>query len=439
MASYDIVSKQSRARELLESQNWPMVKEESWRRTPIHKFSLDEIFLDPLKKENGKWEGQKPTESELDSFRKDYSEILGKDQAALFIWQDEVLAQTNIPENVDIHLLKFSSFVKNELNGHEDLFVRYFQPYFSKIINEDFNRFLALQKSTAPAVLTIRIEAEKKIEKAIHIYHLMASDQKLAFPQTVIYADKFSQAEIVEHYVSLPGKNEVEGFRGLISTTEFFGDDSSKVNYYAIQDLSRKTMSFHHLGADLADQSSFDSGIGQLGSRLSKWFASVKLGGDSSHSRLHGLALVQGQQHLDLEAKQQHIGPNSISELVYKSAVTGKAVFNFSGLLRMEKEAVNSDANQTNKNIVLSPKAKAHTAPKLEILVDEVKCAHGATVGDVDPEALFYLKSRGVNHKDAERLIVQGFLEDVVHKTPIQDIKDILVALINTALDQEGF
>ena len=164
--------------------------------------------------------------------------------------------------------------------------------------------------------------------------------------------------------------------------------------------------------------------FGALGSHLTKSFTSVDLAGSGATAKVSGFYFADADQHLDMDTEQNHLAPNTTSDLLYKGAVTGAARSVWQGNIYVAPGANGTDGYQANRNLILSTKARADSIPGLEILADDVKCTHGATVGKVDPEQIFYLQCRGLDENEAKHLIVEGFFEPIMERIPFQEVQD---------------
>jgi len=152
----------------------------------------------------------------------------------------------------------------------------------------------------------------------------------------------------------------------------------------------------------------------------------IKVTGTKANVQILGIIIGQGNQVIRLKTVQDHLGEQSVSDLLIKSALFGSSRFYYEGLIRIEKDAQRSNAYQKNQNLLLSSKAWADSRPYLEILANDVRCTHGATIGKPDQEQLYYLASRGLNGKDATRVILEGFFEDVIRRIPSEEIQNNL-------------
>ena len=164
--------------------------------------------------------------------------------------------------------------------------------------------------------------------------------------------------------------------------------------------------------------------IAALGGFLSKSYVETVLTGPGSEGNLVGLVLTDGQQHIDHQTLQEHLAPHTTSNLLLKSAVKGHSQSIFAGLVRMPREAQQSDAFQEARALLLSEHAKADAIPKLEIVANDVRCTHAGAIGQVDAEQKFYLMTRGIPEDEAERVIVTGFFEPALERIPVDHVRD---------------
>ena len=167
-----------------------------------------------------------------------------------------------------------------------------------------------------------------------------------------------------------------------------------------------------------------------LGASVHRVDLNARLQGPGANSDMLGLYFGDSDQHFDFNTSQDHLVPNTGSDLLYKGALDGHSRAVFRGIIRVHPGAQRTDAYQTNRNLLLSPGARADSLPNLEIEADDVKCSHGATVGELDSESLFYLMSRGLDRTQAERLVVLGFLAEVLTKLPLGGVIEKVTRVI---------
>jgi Fe-S cluster assembly protein SufD len=207
------------------------------------------------------------------------------------------------------------------------------------------------------------------------------------------------------------------------------------VRYVQLQRFSPEVWNFSWQRARLAQDSSLRTLNVAIGSRMSRNTVQVVLDGRGAQADLLGVAGTNGRQHVDFETLQDHFGDATRSDLVIHNALRGRSSANFTGLIRINKPAHQTESSQEQKNILLSEQAKADSDPKLEILNNDViRCTHGAAVGPIDAEMLFYLQSRGLDRSTAEQLIVEGFFQSVLKKLDLPPVEEALWSAIDEGL-----
>jgi Fe-S cluster assembly protein SufD len=164
--------------------------------------------------------------------------------------------------------------------------------------------------------------------------------------------------------------------------------------------------------------------FGAVGSKLTKNFSELDLAGEGANGRMSGFYFTDGTQHLDHDTQQNHLAPRTTSDLLFKGALRGQSRSVWQGMIYVARGAAKSDGYQANRNLVLDGSARADSIPGLEILADDVRCTHGATVGKLDQEPLFYLKSRGIPQAEAARLVVEGFFDPIMQRIPFEGVRE---------------
>ena len=206
--------------------------------------------------------------------------------------------------------------------------------------------------------------------------------------------------------------------------------EGAKVHFFYTQSLGPSSTHFWHQKCLLAkDSQLFHTSIA-LGSKLHKLNLEVELGGAGARSELLGILLGQENQYFDFHTHQLHRGSHTHSNLLFKSVLMDRARSIYTGLIRVEKEATQSNAYQANHNLTLSSQARADSTPILEILTNAVHCKHGATTGTLNPEELFYLETRGLPEEEAKRLLVLGFFEPILKQLPLESLRESLSAMV---------
>jgi Fe-S cluster assembly protein SufD len=239
-----------------------------------------------------------------------------------------------------------------------------------------------------------------------------------SFPRVLVVAEENSSATLIESYAST---KDSKYFTNAV--VEIVLKDGARLEHYKLQRESREAFHIATTAADLGRNSSYDATTITFGARLSRHDLHVTMDEEGAECWVDGLYLVNGSQHTDTHSVIDHRKPNCTSHQLYKGILDGKSRAVFNGKIFVRHDAQKTDAMQTNKNLLLSNEARVDTKPQLEILADDVKCAHGAAVGQIDDDELFYLEARGIHPDLARNLLTYGFAEEVIAKIKIESIR----------------
>jgi Fe-S cluster assembly protein SufD len=254
-----------------------------------------------------------------------------------------------------------------------------------------------------------------RLELPVRVTKWVSEPGTARFSRVLIVAERHSQVSYVDDVLSDDFAEQT-----LESTAvEVVARDGATVQYVSVQRMGRGAF-YHSVQRTLAERdTSVDTLNVGLGASVSRVDLNARLLGPGASSDMLGLYFGDGDQHFDFNTSQDHLEPNTSSDLLYKGALDGDSRAIFRGIIRVHPGAQRTDAYQTNRNLLLSEGARADSLPNLEIQADDVKCSHGATVGQLDEEARFYLMSRGLDRITAERLVVLGFLGEVLTRLPL--------------------
>jgi len=252
------------------------------------------------------------------------------------------------------------------------------------------------------------------------------------FWRLVVVAEEGARASLIEEYAS--PADDTSAYSNAV--TELFVEPNAKLEYVSLQNLSRETWHFasHHASVDR--DAELDWVAGGFGSKKGKTRIQNDLAGRGATSRVTGAYFADGVQHLDYDTFQEHIAPDCESDFAFKGALRDHATAVWRGMIRVEKDAQKTNAYQECRNLMLSPTTHAVPIPGLEILANDVRCTHGATVGRVDREQLFYLMARGLPRSEAERLIVRGFFQDVLDRIELEPVREAVTAALEARIPQ---
>jgi len=251
------------------------------------------------------------------------------------------------------------------------------------------------------------------------------------FWRLLVIADEGSRFSLVEEYASA---TEDESYSNAV--VELFVEAGAKLEYVSLQNLSRQTWHFASHHARVERDAELDWVAGGFGSKKGKTRIQNDLAGPGATSRVTGAYFADGTQHLDYDTFQEHIAPSTTSDFAFKGGLRDHATAVWRGMIRVEKDAQKTNAYQENRNLMLSETAHADSIPGLEILANDVRCTHGATLGQVDREQLFYLMARGLSRSEAERLIVRGFFQDVLDRIALEPVREALGAALEARIPQ---
>jgi Fe-S cluster assembly protein SufD len=278
--------------------------------------------------------------------------------------------------------------------------------------------------------LLIEVPDGVAIEKPLHV-RIESTVEKAALPtRLLVVAGANSRFTLVEEHVS--ASEDLDAFTNCV--VEVHVGVGAKLELVSAQRLSRQTWHFAHQRARLARDSQLDWVCVGLGSRNGKTWLFNDLAEAGATSKVTGLYFADGSQHLDYDTYQEHAAPRTNSDFLFRGAIRDEATTVWRGMIRVEPEAQGTDAYQENRNLLLSRQAHANSVPGLEILADEVRCSHGATVGQVDREQLFYLMSRGLSESEAERLIVRGFFAEALDRIEREPIREALAQALEARI-----
>lgn len=292
----------------------------------------------------------------------------------------------------------------------------------------DRNGFTALNQAFA-AYRVIRIPKETSVEEPFVLEHSAAAGEAI-FPHTIVIAEAGSRATFVEIFAS-----EQEGFTN--SATQIFVDENASLTHYRVQKDAVEAFNYGVSEVAIGRAARYNATSINLGGAITRHDIEAVFTAEGGEAFVDGLYMLSGAQHHDTHSIIDHKVPNCTSHQSYKGVLndTSRGVFN--GKVFVREGASGTDAIQSNKNLLLSNEARVDTKPQLEIFNEDVKCAHGATVGQLEEEELFYLLTRGLPDSLARNLLTYGFAEEIINKIEIESIKQELDAAVLNRLDAE--
>jgi Fe-S cluster assembly protein SufD len=334
---------------------------------------------------------------------------LVEDPIAEFIFVDDHLVQSKpLSKELADKGVCFVS-IDEAIQKHSDLLEPHFLKESTRLGSQ---KYFGLHASAVKAGALLYVPKGVEIDKPIAVYHWSNQDKGLICPHTLIIAEAQTKVSLIDVLASTTEENQ--GCNISVSNIE--AHPSANVYRKVIQNFNSSTLSFQ-LDSATADRDTQLENIAiNLGAAKARYENQIKINGSGAHVTMYSLSVAEGTQEFDQRTLQTHNAPNSVSDLLYKNALFDTSRTIFSGLIQVEEGAQQTDAYQTNRNLLLDQRADANALPGLEILANDVKCSHGATTGNIDNDELFYMLSRGIPHRVAMQLIVLGFFEEIIEK-----------------------
>lgn len=329
----------------------------------------------------------------------------------------------NLPEGVIV------GSIAEEIKDNNKVLLK----HFGKYADYQNHIFTALSTAYTDDGAFIYIPAGKIVEDPIHILFITASDNEkiLTQPRNLFVAEKNSQVTIIEHYAS-----EQENTYFTNSVTEIVAEENAVVDHIKLQEESKKAFHIARMEVDQEKNSNFSSHLISTGGDLSRNDFNAKFNDEGGECTLNGLFMIDGTQLFDAHTLMDHAKPHCNSHEHYKGILDDKSRGVFNGKVIVRQDAQKTNAFQENNNILLSDQALVNTKPQLEIFADDVKCSHGATIGQMDDDAKFYLKSRGIGEEASKGILLHAFASDVVTSIKIESVRDYIEKIITEKFKQ---
>ena len=375
----------------------PDTTEEHWRFTDLRAFDPDAFQTRP-----GTVPGHVPAETMLDL-----------DVAGLATIGESGVSVERAPDGITFQRLD---------EGHERLY---------SLVGWA-EKFAAHNAAVWQHGLLVHVSKDVQLDKPLYVRVTSSASESALFWRLLVIADPGARFTLVEEIVS--SDPELHAYTN--EAAELFVGEGAKLEYVSLQNLSRETWHFASHHARVERDAELDWVAGGFGSKRGKVRIQNDLAGQGATSRVTGAYFTDGEQHLDYDTFQEHIAPNTTSDFAFKGALRDHSTAVWRGMIRVEPEAQKTNAYQENRNLMLSPTTHAVPIPGLEIMANDVRCTHGATVGRVDREQLFYLMARGLSRSEAERLIVRGFFEDVLARVELEPVREALATALEARIPQ---
>jgi Fe-S cluster assembly protein SufD len=348
----------------------------------------------------------------------------GLDQVAgrMIFAADELIQRDVISDQLKKRGVIFQS-LERAMVEHTELFRKHFMSQPAILGSA---KFAALHQALVSSGTFLYVPRGVEIELPIEIFHWLNGENASVFPHLLLVTDELAKVTVIEHFRSC--NRTAPGF--ACGVNDLIAGPGAKVTYVCAQTWGENVVALQMNSTSVDHDAAAMSLNLNLGSRYSRFESLSRLIGEGGRSDLLAVSVAKDQQEFDARTLQDHISPHTASDLLYKNALDDRARSIFGGLIRVEPHAHFTDAYQKVRNLLLSDDAEANSMPGLEILADNVRCTHGATSGQIEEEQMFYLRSRGIPTKIAQRLLVTGFLDEVIRRLDHPAIAEHLHRLI---------
>jgi Fe-S cluster assembly protein SufD len=387
----------------------PTLRDEAWRYTDISDVRIED-FVPYAPSPDVTSEGDLP-----DAVQRLIRE--GEENSALLVQHNSETTFVRVDEELQRKGVVFTD-LHTALRENEDLV----KERLFALVPEGYDKFAALSAAAFSGGSFLYVPRGVDVEVPIQSYRWLDVTGSI-MPRTLVVVEEGATVTYIDEYASSGGEEPALS-NGAV---ELFVGQGANVDYVSLQNWERNVLHFNTIRSSAGRDAVINSLVVSLGSELSRTNVEAGLSAPGSDSEMLGLYFADSNQLLDHHTLQDHLAPNAHSDLLYKGALRDESLAVFSGLIRVEPGAQKTDAYQTNRNLILgTDDAMAVSLPNLEIMADDVKCSHGSTTGQVDDTELFYLMSRGIPRREAEKLVVFGFFGEVTSRIPLKGLKEKL-------------
>jgi len=400
--------------EAYKKQGIPTTRDEAWRRTdlrpmPAGTFRLPEIDGKPV-----------PVPENL------LDPIADEKHGGQII-----LTPHDVHVTVDPELVR-QGVIFTDLRTAEMRYPEILERIMGQVVKADEGKFAAMAGALAQNGILLYVPRGLEVKQPLHSI-LWGPGRRIAhFSHLLVLVDEGASVTLV-HESASPTEDEPAMHAGLV---ELIISARAHLNFVELQSWGQHVWNFSHERAQIARDATLDWIFGAIGSHVTKNFSNVELTGPGATGRMSGFYFTDNDQHLDHDTQQDHLAPHTTSDLLFKGALLGSSHSVWQGMIYVAPGAAKTDGYQANRNLVLSRSARADSIPGLEILADDVRCTHGATVGKIDADQIFYLRSRGIPEGEAQRLIVEGFFDPIMQRIPFEGVRKRFQASIHEKMSQ---
>lgn len=401
--------------DVMESIPMPDLTQEAWRRTDLR--TIDWRAAAPL---------NAPAPADLSLVPDQlYHPLIGDTQGGLLVFMNGKLVHRVIDPTLEKQGVIFTD-ITTAIHEHPEL-VR--EAMMTRAITPDAGKFAALHGAIWTHGVFLYVPAGRDVELPLHSVEYATGEVTTSTHILAVIGTNASATYLHESASPSVAKNMLH-----FGATELLLDPAARLRFVRFQNWSENTANIEHQRARLKKDAHLDWVAGEMGTRLNKVFTSLELDEDGAEGRISGMYFPHGSQHIDLDTEQNHHALHNTSDLLYKGALKEKSHAVWRGMIRVDTGAQKTDGYQVNRNMLMDSTARADSIPGLEIKANDVRCTHATATGQVDREMVFYLMSRGISEKEALRIVILGFFEDVLQRIPFDEVKERLLNQIEDRL-----
>lgn len=388
----------------------PSLSDEAWRRTDLRGMPSEGLS-------RGSSNGV-PVDKRI-------AQLIAQDRTSMLLrpGQEPELAGATSFEEEGIIFVDLKSAVKRHPAELKEL--------LGTVVPASEGKFAALASALSADGVIVIVPPHVEATQALHSVYWAPGGSAANFSRVLVVLGEGSSLTYL-HESASPTASEGQSLHAGI--VELYVGAGAKLTFVEIQNWGRHVWNFTHERAKLQRDASIDWIFGAVGSRLTKNFSELSLEGRGANGRMSGFFFADGRQHLDHDTQQNHMAPDTTSDLLFKGALVDHSRSVWQGMIYVAPGAQRTDGYQANRNLLLSKQARADSIPGLEILADDVRCTHGATVSQLEEDPIFYLMTRGLPRENAERLVVEGFFASVLDRIPLEEVRDRFQGMIEEKL-----
>lgn len=404
-APTELIDFRKHAWKVYQTKSLPSLKDEAWRRTDLS--HLDPAQFRLVKSDVDQTDVPVPQEMLVPlTDRKHAGQIVLYDAKASVSVSSDLVKSGVI----------FSPFSKLSKESGKIL-----EHYTGTVIKAEEGLFPALAQSMSSDGILVYVPRNVIVDQPLHSLLWSAAEGAACFSHVIVVLEENSELTYIHESASPADNSKPAMHAGVV---EIHVGTNARLQFVELQSFGRNVWNFSNERARVEANGTIEWTFGAIGSKVTKNFTDLDLAGEGAVGKMSGFYFTDGVQHLDHDTQQNHLAPHTTSDLLFKGALLENSHSVWQGMIYVDPKAQRTDGYQANRNLVLSKNAHADSIPGLEILADDVRCTHGATVGKIDSEEVFYLQSRGIPKKEAERLIVEGFFDPIMQRIPFEGVRN---------------